>query len=139
MQTVQSFLYLHACWRSCTQFTADAGQVRTHAQKYFQKMARISASGTPGSKVSKGVAAGRRVCYSYYLLDEYDRSTATTSMARTTGYTCALVARQFLNGMFTQKGISPPEAIGRAPGCWDDLVAGYERRNIRLAETVTDL
>ena len=60
MQTVQSFLYLHACWRSCTQFTAAAGQVRTHAQKYFQKMARISASGTPGSKVSKGVAAGRR-------------------------------------------------------------------------------
>ena len=83
MQTVQSFLYLHACWRSCTQFTADAGQVRTHAQKYFYKMARISASGTPGSKVSKGVAkAGRSAAQALDVTRDTDEDSGQVAGGR---------------------------------------------------------
>ena len=75
----------------------------------------------------------------YTMLDEYDAATDTTSMARTTGYTCALVARQVLDGLFTQKGISPPEYVGRTPGCWEHLMAGYSARDIRLRENIEEL
>ena len=74
--------------------------------------------------------------YTYDLLDRYDRKTQTTSMARTTGYTCSIVARQVLSGKFTLKGICPPELIGRQDACFDDLLAGYTKRNIRLVETI---
>jgi saccharopine dehydrogenase-like NADP-dependent oxidoreductase len=77
--------------------------------------------------------------YTYNLLDKYDPVTRITSMARTTGYTCTLVARQIINNLFTQKGICPPEFIGRTEGCFENLLAGYARRNIHLTETITEL
>ncbi len=76
------------------------------------------------------------VHWTFDLLDYYDRATQTTAMARTTGYTCAIVARQVLRGLFTQAGICPPEFVGRTPGCYADLVAELERRHIRLVKTV---
>jgi saccharopine dehydrogenase-like NADP-dependent oxidoreductase len=87
----------------------------------------------------EGKKEGRRICRTYHLMDRYDEETRTTSMARTTGYTCAIVARQVITGLFTQKGICPPEYIGRTAGCYDDLLAGYKARNIRLTETVTEI
>ena len=75
--------------------------------------------------------------YTYDLLDRYDPQTQTTSMARTTGYTCSIVARQVLAGKFDIKGICPPEFLGKQDTCFDDLLAGYEKRNIRLVETIT--
>jgi len=87
--------------------------------------------------VIEGQKGGERVCYTYYLLDKYDEETQTTSMARTTGYTCTIVARQMIRGLFSRKGICPPEFIGQVMGCYDDLQAEYRRRNIQLLETVT--
>jgi saccharopine dehydrogenase-like NADP-dependent oxidoreductase len=75
--------------------------------------------------------------FTYDLLDRYDHQTQTTSMARTTGYTCSIAARQVLTGKFDIKGICPPEFLGKQDACFDDLLAGYEKRNIRLVETVT--
>ena len=75
--------------------------------------------------------------YTYDLLDRYDPATQTTSMARTTGYTCSIVARQLLAGKFSMKGICPPEFIGSQDSCFEDLLAGYTARNIRLVETIT--
>ena len=48
----------------------------------------------------------------YDLLDRYDPQTKTSSMARTTGYTCTAAANLFLDGHFHRKGICPPEFIG---------------------------
>jgi len=87
--------------------------------------------------VIEGQKGGERVCYTYYLLDKYNEETQTTSMARTTGYTCTIVARQMIRGLFSQKGICPPEFIGQVMGCYDDLQAEYRRRNIQLLETIT--
>ena len=87
--------------------------------------------------VIEGQKGGERVCYTYYLLDKYNEETQTTSMARTTGYTCTIVARQIIRGLFSQKGICPPEFIGQVMGCYDDLQAEYRRRNIQLLETIT--
>ncbi|MBN1249037.1 MAG: saccharopine dehydrogenase NADP-binding domain-containing protein [Anaerolineae bacterium] len=89
--------------------------------------------------IVEGRKGSRRYRYTYDLLDRYDTKTGTSSMARTTGYTCTIVARQVLRGRFTQKGICPPEYLGRTPGCFDDLMAGYAQRNIHLSERVSEL
>ncbi|MBN1998634.1 saccharopine dehydrogenase NADP-binding domain-containing protein [candidate division KSB1 bacterium] len=87
--------------------------------------------------VIKGQQGGGEIAYSYDLYDKFDKDTQTTSMARTTGYTCTIVARQFLNGLFGQKGICPPEYIGGVPGCFEDLMTQYQLRNIQVRETVS--
>jgi lysine 6-dehydrogenase len=64
-----------------------------------------------------GEEDGRPTTYTYDLYDEYDPATKTPSMARTTGYTCAAVARLVLDGGFSQAGIIAPEILGRFKGC----------------------
>ncbi len=87
----------------------------------------------------EGEQKGQRIRYIYDLLDHYDVTTQTTSMARTTGYTATIVARQVLSGRFRQQGICPPEFIGRDAGCYADLLVEYARRNIQVREMVVPL
>jgi len=89
--------------------------------------------------ILEGTKGTRRLRYTYSLLDRYDERTQTTAMARTTGYTCAIVARQVLDGLFTQKGICPPEYVGRTKGCYENLMAEYAKRGIVVREEVTVL
>ena len=86
--------------------------------------------------ILSGRKDGQRLRYTYDLLDAYNPITNTTSMARTTGYTCAVVARQVLNGQFAEVGICPPEYVGRTPGCYAAVLAGLAARGIALHETV---
>ena len=88
--------------------------------------------------IVEGRRAGKQVRLSYDLLDRYDRATGTTAMARTTGYTCAIVARQVVTGLFTQKGVIPPEFVGQSIACYDNLLAEYAKRNIHLRESITE-
>jgi len=87
----------------------------------------------------EGQQGGARVRYTYDLLDQYDAATRTTSMARTTGYTCSIVARQVIHGLFGRKGVCPPEYVGQAAECFDDLLAGYHARNIHLRSAIERL
>ena len=68
--------------------------------------------------------------YSYSLFDRFERDSGTSSMARTTGYTCTAVARLVLENQFTMKGICPPEYIGAAEGCFELIMQHFEKRNI---------
>ena len=86
--------------------------------------------------VLAALLAASPALYAFDLLDAYDRNTGVTSMARTTGYTCAVVARQVLAGEFVQPGICPPEVVGRVPHCYAGLLAGLAARGIALHETV---
>jgi len=88
--------------------------------------------------VMEGQRKGKRLRCTYSLLDRYDEETRTTSMARTTGYTCSIVARQIMSGRFTQKGICPPEFIGRVKGCYENLLDEYRKRNIQLIERIVE-
>ena len=56
----------------------------------------------------------------YDLIDFYDTKTDTTSMARTTGYTCTAVANLLLEYKYDKKGIIPPEVLGQ-----DEVVYKY--------------
>jgi len=89
--------------------------------------------------VLEGEKDGQRLRYTYDLLDVYDRETGTTSLARTTGYTATIAARQVARGRFTQTGILPPEFMGRTPGLFEAFMDEYAKRNIALKETVTSL
>jgi len=69
----------------------------------------------------------------YVLLDRSDKITKTSSMARTTGYTCTAAARLILEGKFSRKGICPPEFIGEEDGCFDKIISLLDERNIKVA------
>ena len=82
-----------------------------------------------------GEAGGQPVRKVFSLLDRYDRTTGTTSMARTTGYTCTAAVRLLASGGFTRKGISPPEFLGQEPGAWDFIRADMAKHNVIFTET----
>jgi len=80
--------------------------------------------------VISGTEDGKPATYTYDLYDEYDPETGTPSMARTTGYTCTAVTRLMLEGGYSQKGICPPEFVGRAEGCRDRVMQYLEERGV---------
>ena len=81
-----------------------------------------------------GVKDGRPSHHVFDLLDRYDRETKTTSMARTTGYTCTATVRLVAAGLFTRKGIAPPEFVGREEGCWDFIRKDLARHGVNWVE-----
>ena len=81
--------------------------------------------------VISGEEAGNPLTYTYDLYDEYEPATRTLSMARTTGYTCTAVARLVLDGAYSQKGICPPEFVGRTIGCREHVDRYLEDRCVR--------
>lgn len=79
----------------------------------------------------------QQVSYQYDLADRFDEGKGISAMARTTGYTCTIVARQLLKGMFSIPGICPPELIGGVEGIFEDLLSEYAKRGIDLQERIT--
>ena len=84
--------------------------------------------------IVQGQKEGRPARLRLDLLDRYDRATRTTSMARTTGYTCTAAVRLVARGGFTRKGISPPELVGREPGAWAFIRAELAKRGVVFRE-----
>jgi len=66
----------------------------------------------------------------YTLYDEYNKETETSSMARTTGYTATAAANLFLDGLFAEKGVFPPELIGKHEECFNYFFKYLEERGI---------
>ncbi len=78
---------------------------------------------------------GKREEVVYNLYDEYNADTQTSSMARTTGYTANSAANLFLNGLFTEKGVFPPELIGKDESCFNFVLNYLKERNIHYVKT----
>jgi len=70
----------------------------------------------------------------YDLHDEYCNDTNTSSMARTTGYTATAAANLFLEGLFTEKGVFPPELVGKHEACFNYFMKHLEERNIHYTK-----
>jgi lysine 6-dehydrogenase len=66
----------------------------------------------------------------YELYDTYDKASGISSMARTTGYTATAAANMFLDGIFTEKGLFPPELIGKNEACFTYIMRYLKERNI---------
>jgi saccharopine dehydrogenase-like NADP-dependent oxidoreductase len=84
----------------------------------------------------EGCEEGRRVRYTWDLLDRFDAATKVHSMARTTGYTATAAARLLAGGMYRRHGIVPPEYIGQEPDCVAFMLAELARRGVIYRHTV---
>ncbi|ELR73403.1 hypothetical protein C900_04255 [Fulvivirga imtechensis AK7] len=73
---------------------------------------------------------GKRKKVIYSLYDEYDPHTRTSSMARTTGYTATAAANMVLEGLFTDKGVFPPELVGKHEACFSYILNYLKERNV---------
>lgn len=73
----------------------------------------------------------------YDLYDEYDHATQTSSMSRTTGYTCTAALHLLINKLFTQKGVFPPELIGHDETCFNFVLRYLEERRVKYSKTVS--
>ena len=71
----------------------------------------------------------------YNLYDEYDEPTQTSSMGRTTGYTCTAALNMLIEKLFTAKGVYPPELIGSDERCFNFMLQYLEQRNVRYRKT----
>ena len=80
--------------------------------------------------VMKVIIQGENKKIEWSLLDYYDKNTKTSSMARTTGYTCTAAVNLLAQNLFNKKGVFPPELIGKDRACFDFVINYLKERNV---------
>lgn len=80
--------------------------------------------------VMKVIIRGEGKTISYDLLDRYDAITQTSSMARTTGYTCTAAVNLIARGLFNEKGVFPPELVGKDKICFEFVMDYLKERKV---------
>jgi saccharopine dehydrogenase-like NADP-dependent oxidoreductase len=86
--------------------------------------------------VVEGTKDGHAVRHTYHLLDYYNTDTETSSMARTTGYTCTAMVRLVARGLWTEPGLAPPEIVGRDEACFDAVLEHLAERGVHVFQRV---
>ncbi|NOX65761.1 MAG: saccharopine dehydrogenase [Chlorobi bacterium] len=86
--------------------------------------------------IINGKKNDKRFKYTYDLLDHYDDSTQTISMARTTGYTATSTLRMLASGLYKEVGISPLEFIGKNAECTGFILGELRKRNVLIKESI---
>ncbi len=80
--------------------------------------------------IIKGEVDGIEKTIQYDLFDEFDEISNTSSMARTTGYTCTAALNMMMEGLFVEKGVFPPELVGKHEVCFNYIINYLEERNV---------
>jgi lysine 6-dehydrogenase len=89
--------------------------------------------------IVQGKKEEKRLCYTYDLLDYYDKNEKATSMSRTTGFPCAIMARIIAQGEYLRKGVSPPEYIGREHKVYQKVMKELEKRDVFYKENIGEI
>ena len=84
----------------------------------------------------EGVKDGNATTVSYYMVDFYDEENGITSMAKTTGYSAAIMARMLGRGAFKEKGIQWPVRVIHGD-LIEELLSELRKRGVEITETVT--
>ena len=84
----------------------------------------------------KGASAVR---YSYELFDTTDHQTHTTSMARTTAFPCAIVARMLASGTLSSSGVIAPETLAANAEHFEHIMRELSQRGVNGNLTVAEL
>jgi saccharopine dehydrogenase-like NADP-dependent oxidoreductase len=79
-----------------------------------------------------GKRAGRSVVHTWDLFDRTDVENGNTSMARTTGFPCAIMTRHLASGRWNRAGVHPPEVLGRDAELTDSIVADLRARGVEI-------
>lgn len=56
-------------------------------------------------------------------------------MARTTGYTCTAAVNLIAKGMFREKGVYPPELVGKDKNCFEFVIEYLKERKVNWKKT----
>ena len=80
--------------------------------------------------IIKGLKNGKPSTVEYGLLDRFDKASKLSSMARTTGYTCTAAVNLILKNMFREKGVFPPELVGKDKKCFDFVLNYLSQRKV---------
>ena len=70
------------------------------------------------------------------MVDFYDEENQITSMAKTTGYSAAIIARMLGRGAIKEKGIQWPVRVIHGDLC-EELLSSLRERGVVVTETVT--
>ena len=70
----------------------------------------------------------------YHLYDEFNTTSQTSSMARTTGYTATATINLILEQKWIDSGVFPPEIIGEKEQCMYHIFNYLENRNITITK-----
>jgi lysine 6-dehydrogenase len=84
-----------------------------------------------------GLGHGKTKSYTYHLLDRFDNKNHITSMARTTAYPASIIAQLVLEGKIQEKGIVPPEKLGKNDEVFYRFMKEMKKRQIIIKETKT--
>ena len=87
----------------------------------------------------QGKKDGKRLRYTYDLLDYYDKEEKATSMSRATGFPCAIVAHLIAEGEYTHKGVSPPEYLGKEHEVYNKILKELAKRNIIYRKNIIEI
>lgn len=87
--------------------------------------------------ITEGLKDGQRQRYTWNLHDRYDPNSGIHSMARTTGYTATMAVRMLAQGLYTHKGVSAPEFLGKDPKIVSFLLEGLRRRGVVYREELS--
>ncbi|OFX89143.1 MAG: saccharopine dehydrogenase [Bacteroidetes bacterium GWF2_33_16] len=85
--------------------------------------------------ILEGIENGVNKQIIYDLYDEFDPNEKLSSMARTTGFTATAIADMILNNLFSEKGVFPPELVGKHPECFKYIINYLSERNIKYHKT----
>lgn len=80
--------------------------------------------------IVSGSENGKHKTYTYDLFDTYDAATRSSSMSRTTGYTCTGSLHLIMDKLFTEKGVFPPELVGKHENCFHFIMKYLKERNV---------
>lgn len=83
----------------------------------------------------QGEEEGKNISHRYFVFDSYDSVTSTSSMARTTGFTCSAVARYILEGNYQRKGICPPEFFGENERGYTYVLSYLSEKGIKISHS----
>lgn len=84
----------------------------------------------------KGTKDGNETTISYDMVDYYDEENGVTSMAKTTGYSAAIMARMLGRGAIKEKGIQWPVRVILGD-LFEELLSKLRERGVEITETVT--
>ncbi len=83
-----------------------------------------------------GVVAGERRTWTWDLYDEADAATGYHSMARVTGFPCAIAAAMLARGQLARPGVQPPERLAGDDRVFARLMDGLRERGVTITRTI---
>lgn len=78
----------------------------------------------------KGIAKDKSIIKTYNLFDQYDQANKTSSMSRTTAFTCTAVVDLIYKGKIKENGVFAPETIGSNKENFNSILGYLKERNV---------